>query len=157
MLHQSIRHRLVPDGSPASGGQWRAAVLLIGLVITFKALTGLGSMLLPQQAASGPDGLPLDQLNEQGLNMFLSVFRLLGWAQVLSAMIGIVVVARYRSFVPLLCLYYLAETIGKLILLSLYPISSSESAPVASFALIAITLLALASALRGPANPRAPT
>lgn len=116
------------------------ALWAFGVVIAMRAGTGLGAIFNGYDAASSADGIPLATFSPAAVQTSLGLFALLGAAHVLVSAIGLIVLTRYRSLVPLMFTLLLAYQLARSAILRFIPIPRSGPAPVAW---ISLTLVAL--------------
>jgi hypothetical protein len=97
----------------------RIALWLLGFVIAFKIAIALGSTLNTYYAATSADGIPLDRFSPEAVSTILTLFKLLGIAQLCIALIGAVIVFRYRALVPALALLLIVEYFARRVVIGL--------------------------------------
>ncbi|HEV2364646.1 MAG TPA: hypothetical protein VGS12_10680 [Caulobacteraceae bacterium] len=119
----------------------RAAAWLLGVAAFVRLMIGLASIFNARQAASGPDGIPLDRYPPGAAQTILSLFQLLGLYETLPALFAMVALIRYRALIPLAYLLLLIGQLGSRALLLANPAERSSPPDVAT--LINLGLLAL--------------
>jgi hypothetical protein len=97
-------------------GLWLFSLMLL------KIPMGLNVMLNAPQVARKADGVPVDTFGASGAAAFLFAFSAWGLCQLVLGMLCLVVLARYRSLVPLAFLALLLEQLGRMALRFYWPI-----------------------------------
>jgi hypothetical protein len=120
------------------------------LVVLFRAVQCVNSILLTRMVATGADGIPLDRFDAQGAETVLAMFALLGLYLLAVPVISAVALVRYRSMIPFLYVMLLFVQLGARLLLWTRPISRATAMPVGlwiNLGLIALTAVGLALSL----------
>lgn len=139
-------------------GHWLAIWLLVPIVL-LRLVIGANSILNTRLVATTADGIPLDSFGAAGAEAVIALFALLGLYFVLLALLGILVLIRYRAMIPLMYLLLLAQQLGGRVLGLLHPIarSGASSAQLGSaliLGILAATVLGFVLSLLG--NSRSP-
>jgi hypothetical protein len=132
-------------------GHW-LAIGLFTLFVLLKLVMSTNSVVMTRSVATGADGLPLDNFTGGGAEAVISLFALLGLSQLVLALLGVVVLIRYRAMLPLMYLLMLIVQIGSRVLLMVNPIVRSGGMTIGSSGLsigFAINLGLLAILLIG--------
>lgn len=133
----------------------RAALWLLGVFIALKLVMSARSILDPASVAAG-DGIPLASFGAAGARQVLLLFALMALGQLMLALIGLLVLLRYRALVPLICLLLLAERLTSRLIIWSRAEAGAEYPPIVwimAILLPALLVLALAFSLmprRGP-------
>jgi len=134
------------------------ALWLLGLLLLVKAAIGLASIFNGHTAASSADGIPIDTYTPAGARTVVTLFALLGLAHVIISAVGVVVLVRYRSLVPLMLTLLLAQQVGRYVILQYLPIERTGAPPgsAINLALLGAMIAGLALSLwtRGGARSR---
>lgn len=121
-------------------GHWLAVWLLIPIVL-LRGIIGFNSIFFTRAIATSADGIPLDKLGADGAQAVVSIFALLGLYFLLFALLGAVVLIRYRAMIPFLYIFLLAQQLGSKALLFANPIVRSETTSASS--VVVLTILAM--------------
>ncbi|HTS22519.1 MAG TPA: hypothetical protein VMN79_12015 [Casimicrobiaceae bacterium] len=118
------------------------ALWLFGLVVLVKAVIGFNSIFRGEFVASSADGIPLDSFTPAGAQAVVSLFALLGLANLVICLLCLVVAIRYRAMVPLMFALLLLQHLGGKLLQLFLPIVRSGTPPgsAVSLALLALIL-----------------
>ena len=101
----------------------KLALWLFGLVVFVKLAIGVNSIFNGYSVASSADGIPLDTYTPAGAQAFVTQFALLGLSHVVMGLLCVLVLVRYRTFVPLMFALLLLEHLGKRLILQYLPIA----------------------------------
>jgi len=120
-------------------GHWLAIWLLVPVVL-LRLVIGFNSMAFTRMVATTADGIPLDSFGAAGAEAAVSLFALLGLYLLLFALLGAVVLIRYRAMIPFMYLLMLIQQLGSRVLGLLHPIARSgvSSAQTGSALVLAI-------------------
>jgi hypothetical protein len=148
-----IRRLLPPSIDNAYPGH-RLALWLFGVLLFLRTGMGVNSILNGRSILTSADGIPLDTYPPAAAQTVVSLFALLGLSNLVLCLLGILVLARYRSMVPLMFALFLTEYLGRRLILSLQPIERTGSPPgfYINLALLALMLGGLALSLWSPPN-----
>ena len=132
----------------------RLALWLFALVVTVRTLQSLPVAFAGESVIQSADGIPLDTFTPAGAQTVVAVWAQLGIACLMTLFLGVLVLVRYRSAIPLMfALLVLHYPAGQLIV-PLVPIirSGSPPGPVVNLILFVLMLggLALALLRQGP-------
>jgi hypothetical protein len=136
----------------------RLALWLLGLILLLKSVIGLNSIFNGETVARSADGIPLETFSPEASRTVVSLFSLLGVSHVVLALVGILVLARYRALVPLLFALLLLEHVGKRLVLHFLPVveTAAPSAIIIGWIfLVAMTAGLALSLWRRPVPPEA--
>jgi hypothetical protein len=127
----------------------KLALWLFGLLVFLKAAISLNSIFNGYSVAQSADGIPLDTFAPAAAQTVVSLFGLLGVSQLLFCVLGVLVLARYRSMVSSMFALLLLEHLTRRLLLKLVPIvrTGTPPGPVINLVLLAVMILGLALSL----------
>jgi hypothetical protein len=145
-------HQLLPRHADNRFEGPRIALVLFGLLLFFRTGIALSSIFNGHTAASIADGIPLDTYTPAGARTVVALFALLGLANVVIGVIGVVVLARYRSLVPLMFALFLAQQAGRFVILQALPITRIGAPPgtTVNVVILGALIVGFALSLRGP-------
>ena len=121
-------------------GHWLATWLLVPILL-LRGIIGFNSIFFARAIATSADGIPLDKYGADGAQMVISIFALLGLFFLLFALLGVVVLIRYRAMIPFMYLLLLAQQLGSKALLWVYPTVRAGSSSFSS--VLVLTVLAM--------------
>ncbi|MBL6936309.1 MAG: hypothetical protein ISS15_13355 [Alphaproteobacteria bacterium] len=110
---------------------WRLGLWLFVPVLIVRLGIGFQSAFNARETAMNADGIPLNLYGEAGANEAVALFALLGFAGLLIALLGVLVLVRYRSMIPLMYLLFLLHQLGNKVLNALHPTLSGGAKTVA--------------------------
>jgi DMSO reductase anchor subunit len=119
---------------------------LLAPVLLLKVAVAALSIVAPQQANSA-DAIDVSSFSEAALREATLSTALLGLLHLCIGLIGVLAMARYRAMVPLIYLWLLVESLGRRVVLALYPIDRAGDASNASIMntiLLSLMILGLA-------------
>jgi hypothetical protein len=90
----------------------KAGLWFFGLIGLMRTVMGVNSILHGRSVASSADGIPLDTYSPAAAQTAVSLFTLLGLWILILCLLGWLVLARYRSAVPLLFTVLLLQYVG---------------------------------------------
>lgn len=135
----------------------RLAIWFLVPIILLRGLIGFNSIFFARSVATSADGVPLDSFTPAAAGTVLALFALLGLFSLLLALLGLVVLVRYRAMIPFLYLFLLIQEVGNKAVLLAYPVtrSASSGAPAGSivvFTILAMTLIGFVLSLTSSRN-----
>ena len=133
------------------------ALWLFAAVVIMKLGIGLNSIFNGRLVASSADGIPLDTFSPAASQAVVSLFAILGLAQLMICLLCTVVLARYRAIIPFMFAVLLLEHLGRRLIFLAMPIVRSGTPPgsFVNLVLLALMTVGLALSLRGHDNPQA--
>jgi len=151
-------NRLFPQRIDNTYRGYKAALWLFALTVLVKVGISLASIFNGRHAASSADGIPLDTFTPGGAQAVLSLFALLGNAQLMIGLLCIVVLVRYRAMIPLMFMLLLLEYLSRRLILQFMPIATTTAPPglFVNLALLAVMVVGLILSLLNRDNPEAP-
>lgn len=128
----------------------RIAPWLLGVVLTIKLLQSVVSIFIGASVASSADGIPLDTYGPAAAQTVIALFALLGAARLPFYALCALVLARYRSAVPLMLALFSADYVLRTSLLYFVPIERTGTAGglVVNQVLFALMVVGLVLSLR---------
>ncbi len=142
--------RLLPRRLDEGYRGHRLALWLFGLVVLVRLGMSLGTVFDGRSVAITADGIPLDTYGPAGAQTVVSLFAVLGLAQAMLAVVGVVALVRYRGLVPFLLAVFIVEYLCRRIVLAALPIARTGAPPggLVNLALLGVMIVALALSLR---------
>jgi len=137
----------------------RIALWLFGLVVLLRLVIGLNSIFNTREVASGADGIPLDTFTPAAAQTAETLFALLGLGHLTLAVLGLLVLVRYRALVPLMFVLLLLQQLGRILILHFRPHAGAltPSGSAVTYVLLAAMALGLALSLwTRPDRPSGP-
>jgi hypothetical protein len=136
-----VLDRLLPRSADNSYRGHRVALWLFGLILLMKSVIGVRSIFDGEAVARSADGIPIDSFTPAGARAVVSLFGLLGVSQLMFCLLGILVLARYRTLVPALFAVMLLGHLGGRLFLRLMPIPRTGRPPAALINLVFLALM----------------
>jgi len=121
----------------------RLAIWFLVPIILLRGLIGFNSIFFARSVATSADGVPLDSFTPAAAGTVLALFALLGLFSLLLALLGLVVLVRYRAMIPFLYLFLLAQEVGNKAVLLAYPVTRSASSGMPAGSIVVFTILAM--------------
>jgi len=121
----------------------RLAIWLLVPIILLRGLIGFNSIFFARSVATSADGVPLDSFTPAAAGTVLALFALLGLFSLLLALLGLVVLVRYRAMIPFLYLFLLIQEVGNKAVLLAYPVTRSASSGMPAGSIVVFTILAM--------------
>jgi len=145
--------RLFPRVADNHYAGWKLGLWLFALM-PLKIAMGLNVMLNAPSVAMSADGVPVDTFAAPAAAAFFFVFAAWGLCQFVLGMASLIVLLRYRSFVPLAFVALLIEQAGRMLLRLHWPVERLGSAPGGSIntALTTIMVIGLVVSLTPRSN-----
>jgi hypothetical protein len=109
----------------------------------------VSSIVNGRTVASSADGIPLDTYGPAAARTVLALFGLLALAHLVIALVGVLVLVRYRALIPLMFTLFLVHQIGRRLLLGAMPIERAGAPPgsAINLFLLGLTVAGLALSL----------
>lgn len=107
----------------------RLAIGIFVLVVLMRTGIALGSIFNGYNAASSADGIPINTFSADASNLVVSLFGLLGLANLVISTICVVVLFRYRNLIPLMFMMLLVYQAGRKVVLYYLPIERVGTPP----------------------------
>jgi hypothetical protein len=152
----ALFNQLFPQRVDYTYRDHKLALWLFGLLLVVKAAMSLNSIFNGYTVASSADGIPLDTYPSAAAQTVVSLFSLLGLSHFVICLLGILVLIRYRSMVPLMFALFLLEFLTRKAILQFLPIVRTGTPPgfYVNLALLAVMIVGLALSLRRQGNLR---
>lgn len=101
------------------------AAWLFGAAVLMELAMATNSIVNTRTVATLADAIPLDRYGNGAAQTVIAIFALAGLFRLLLALLGLLVIVRYRSMIPLMFLVLLALHLGSKALLVFHPITRS--------------------------------
>lgn len=105
--------RVFPETADNNFNGVRLAKWLLALFVAKSFLAGGIHMFAPDGGAQSIGSVVLDQFTADGANTVITMFGLWGMEQAVIGLIGLVILLRYNSLIPLMALVYVIEYAGR--------------------------------------------
>ena len=138
--------RLFPDRFDNSYRGLRLALWLLYPLTFVNLVIGLVTVFRPDSGAAA-DGIPLDRYVGGGAAAVISVVALLGLARVLTGLLAVLVLARYRSMTPLIYLLMVTDFLAHKAIGAMKPMAHLPGATGGYVVAVLITLSIVGLAL----------
>ena len=138
---------IFPGRADNNYGGHKLALWLFALLLLMKGGIGVNSMLNGNLVATTADGIPVDTYSPAGAQAFVSLFALWGLSHFMICLIGVIVLVRYRSLVPLMYAVLLVEHLGRKLLLYFHPIARTGMSHGIAINIVLVALMIIGLAL----------
>ena len=125
----------------------KLAPWLFALLLLLKTVISLNSIFNGYSVATSADGIPLDTFPPGAAQTIVSDFALWGLSQFMLCLLGILVLARYRSMIPFMFALLLLEYSSRKLILHFLPVVKIGTPPGFYVNLILLTLMIVGLAL----------
>jgi len=127
----------------------KLALWLFGLLLAMKIAMSLNSIFNGYTVATSADGIPLDTFTLAGARTVVSIFAIWGLAHLMICLLGVLVLVRYRSMIPLMFAMLLLEHVSRKLILLFLPIIRTGTPPgfYVNLVLLALMIVGLALSL----------
>lgn len=122
----------------------RAAVWLFAAIVILKLIIGTNSALNTRAVAVGADGIPLDSMGEASAHIVMSLFAAVGLGQALLGLLGLLVLIRYRTMIPIMFLLFLTDHLARKALATSRAVAETATPSVGYYINLAILALLVA-------------
>jgi phosphoglycerol transferase MdoB-like AlkP superfamily enzyme len=152
-----LDHLLPQTADNTFRGQ-KLALWLLGMVALLKGVMGLNTIFNTRSVAISADGIPLDTFPPAAAQAVVSLFALLGLANLVICLLCIVALVRYRALIPALFIFLLLEYLSRRMILYVMPLVSTgtPTASIISFVLPILMIAGLALSLWNRGDRPAP-
>lgn len=149
--------RLLPQHIDNTYRGYRLALWLFALLVLAKVAMSLNCIFNGYTVARSADGIPLDTFSPAAAQTVVSLFAIWGLAHLVVSALCILVLARYRSMIPLMFTVLLLEHLCRKLILHFLPLVRTGTPPglFVNLALLAGMLVGLALSLPGRRDSRA--
>ena len=110
----------------------KAALWLFGLLLLVRSIMGFNSMINTRSVASTADGIPFERFGPEAEATAVALFALNGFGRLTLAVLGLVVLLRYRALIPFMFAFFLVEQLSRSLLLRLIPIPRAGTPPASA-------------------------
>jgi len=124
-------------------GHW-LAIGIFALLVILRSAMGFNAITMTHTVAVSADGIPLDSYAPACAAAVVLLFKNIGLFFLLLALLGGVVLFRYRAMIPLMYLVLIVQLASSRLLLFLYPIAKTSDMPLGfpiTFTMLAVTLI----------------
>jgi hypothetical protein len=148
-LKARILDQLLPQRFDNTYRGYKPALWLFALLVLIKVAMSLNTIFNGYSVAIHADGIPLDTFTAAGARTVLSMFALWGLSQFLFCLLGILVLVRYRSMIPLMFALLLLEHLGRKLTLQFLPFARTGTPPgfFVNLSLLAVMIVGLVLSL----------
>ncbi len=105
-------------------GHW-LGIGLLAVVVLMKGTQGVVSVVDTLEVVTTADGIPIDSYGAAGAETVIALTALLGFLLLVIALLGVVVLIRWRALIPFMFLVQLIVQLGGRVLLGVNPIARS--------------------------------
>ena len=138
---------LFPRQADNSFHGFKPALWIFGALAVVRVIMSLNSIFNGRTIITTADGIPLDTFTPPGAQTVISLFALLALANLIIALVCIVVLIRYRALVPFLFLLLLLQHLARTAIVKFIPIVRSGAPPAGMINLTLVSLTFLGFAL----------
>jgi hypothetical protein len=127
----------------------RIAPWLFGLLMLMTVGIALNSIFNGYTVASFADGIPLATFTAAGARTVVTLFAISGLSRLILALLGILVLARYRTLLPCMFALFLLEHLGGRLILHVLPVvrTGKPAGPAVNLVLLILIVAGLALSL----------
>lgn len=123
-------------------GYWPGA-WIFGLVVAGRLAMGINGTFNPAFVAANADGIPFSTYPAPAVQTVIALFALLSLLNLMLAVLGGVVLIRYRAMIPFVFLLFLARSFAGDAVLAAHPLVSTASSSASNGDAFVLGLLAL--------------
>jgi len=138
---------LLPRSADNAYRGHKLALWLFGLLILMKSVIGVNSIVNGAAVMSTADGIALNAYPAAAAQNLVALWALVGLAHVIIGALGVVVLTRYRSMVPLMFVLLLLQHLGGRLILQFHPIVRTGAPPAAAINATLLILMIVGFAL----------
>lgn len=117
------------------------ALWLFAFVVLVKVIMSVNSILNAESIARSADGIPLGTFPPAAAQTVVSLFALSAFSRLTIALLGILVLVRYRAMVPLMFASFLLEHLGRRLVLQFLPIPRTGTPPGSAINLVLLAVM----------------
>ena len=121
----------------------KIALWLLGLLTLMKLVIGVNSIVNGSAVMSTADGVPLDTYPAAAAQTLVALWALLGLSHIVTGVMGVLVLVRYRGMVPFMFALLLLQHLGGRLILNFLPVVRTGAPPASVINLIFLTLMAV--------------
>jgi hypothetical protein len=119
----------------------KLALWIFGLLVLMKSAIGLNSIFNGYVVMSTADGIALNTYPAAAVQNLVALWALVGLSHVVTSSLGLLVLVRYRSMVPLMFGLLLLQHLGGRLILQFLPIIRTGAPPASAINLALLTLI----------------
>lgn len=138
-----MRNQLLPRQADNKFQGYRLALWIFAIILLMFAAMSANSIFNGHYVAVYADGLPLDSYSSAGAQAVVSFYAIWGITQLIVVTIGVIILLRYRTLVPLMFLLLLLEQILLRVIHHYLPIAKPNGAPASWFIVVLLSLVVL--------------
>jgi hypothetical protein len=125
----------------------KVALWLFALLVLVKVIMSVNSIFNAESIARSADGIPLGTFPPAAAQTVVSLFALTAFSRLMSSVLGILVLVRYRAMVPLMFALFLLEHLGRRLVLQFLPIPRTGTSPGSAINLVLLAVMIVGLAL----------
>src|SRR3954447_11216205 len=127
----------------------RLALWLLGFLVFIKSVIGVNSIVNGADVMTRADGVALNTFPAAAAQNLIALWALLGLAHIVMAVLGVLVLIRYRGMAPLMFALLLLSHLGGKVVGYLHPIVRTGAPPafIVNFVLLTLMIVGLALSL----------
>jgi len=125
----------------------KLALWLFGFLVLMKSVIGLNSIFNGAAVMSTADGIALNTYPAAAAQNLVALWALIGLAHVVIGVMGVVVLIRYRSMVPLMFVLLLLQHFGGRLIGQFHPIVRTGAPPASAINAALLTVMIVGFAL----------
>jgi hypothetical protein len=119
----------------------KLALWLYGLLVLMKSVIGLNSIFNGASVMTTADGIALNTYPAAATQNLVALWALLGLAHVVTGVLGVLVLIRYRGMVPLMFGLLLLQHLGGRLIDHFLPIVRTGAPPASAINLVLLALI----------------
>lgn len=147
MRRISIFHRFLPERIDNAYRGYKLGLWFFAALVFVKVAMGLNCLFNGYSVASSADGIPLDTFPSGATQTIVAHFALWGLCQSLFGLLGILVLVRYRGWVPFMFVLFLLEQLSRKLILQFLPVVTTKTPPGFYINLVFLTVMIVGLAL----------
>lgn len=133
--------RVLPSSIDNTYRGHKLALWLFGLLVLMRLAIGLNSIFNGYVVLTTADGIPLDTYPAAAAHSLVAVWALLGLSYVVTCVLCIFVLVRYRSMIPFMFALILLQHLGGRLILHFIPLVRTGAPPASVINLALLTLM----------------
>jgi len=134
--------RLFPTHIANQYSGHKLALWFFWVVVIVRGLQGISIIAGGASIVKDADGIPLENFPSAASQSIVAIFVVSGLSRLVLSLMGVLVVMRYRSAIPLMFAVLALDQLGKEFLLRIYPLYrvGNPIGPTVNLVLLALTL-----------------
>jgi len=125
----------------------KVALWLLGFLVLIKSVIGVNSILNGADVMTRADGIALNTYPAAAVQNLIALWALLGLGHIILAVLGVLVLIRYRGMTPLMFALLLLSHLGGKLIGQFHPIVRAGAPPAFIVNLVLLTLIVVGLAL----------